>query len=387
MEKSIVALVPCTGYEEEAVYQAVKTGIGLLGGIEKFVTKEEKILLKPNLLTKALPQKAVTTHPAVFGTVARLLRESGYTHLSYGDSPGNLTATPEKTAEICGIKEKAEQYGINQADFLSGTTVRFDEGRSCRSFHLCAGVQDADAIINICKMKTHALERITGAVKNLYGCVFSANKAAGHAKYPDAYAFANMLSDLLALVKPRLHIMDGILAMEGNGPNSGTPIAMNVLLFSADPVALDSVFARLVDVEPQMVPTCVSAANRGLGRIKDEEITVLTQEGEQTLPQIVKAYGNPHFDVYRGEIGKGWIGKFVRLLPSLQDRPQVDPSKCIACGICEKACPVPSKAVHSGNGEKARYDYKKCIRCYCCQEMCPAKAITVRHSRLYQLLK
>ena len=71
--------------------------------------------------------------------------------------------------------------------------------------------------------------------------------------------------------------------------------------------------------------------------------------------------------------------KLMPLLPFLQDRPKVDRKKCVACGLCEKACPVPEKAVKSGNGKKAVYDYKMCIRCDCCQEMCPAKAITVYH--------
>ena len=231
-------------------------------------------------------------------------------------------------------------------------------------------------------MKTHALERITGAVKNLYGCIFSVNKAAGHARFPDAFVFADMLSDLLACVQPRLHIMDGILAMEGNGPTSGTPVAMKMLLFSRDPVALDSVFAHLIDVKPENVPTCVSAAKQGLGLMEESKIIVRTPAGDRTIAEAKEQYGNPQFDVFRGEIKKGIIGRFMGLLPGLQDRPQVDKAKCIACGICEKACPVESKAVHSGNGQKARYDYKKCIRCYCCQEMCPAKAISVHHSLL-----
>ena len=387
MEKSIVALVPCEDYDEEKVYRAVQKGLELIGGIEQFVSKEEKILLKPNLLTNALPQKAVTTHPAVFGAVARLLRENGYAHLFYGDSPSSLTVSAEKVAQTCGLQAPAEQYGVTFADFNRGSSVRFEKGKTCRSFCLANGVQQADALINLCKMKTHALERITGAVKNLYGCIYSANKATGHARYPNAFVFADMLSDLLDCVHPRLHIMDGIQAMEGNGPNSGTPIAMHVLLFSNDPVALDSVFASLIDVPPQSVPTCESAARHGLGKIKESEITVRTPQGEMTMPEAASQYGNPDFDVFRGDITKGFIKKFMGLLPFLQDRPQVDASKCVACGICEKACPVPEKAVHSGAGRKAKYDYKKCIRCYCCQEMCPAKAITVHHSKLNHLLR
>ena len=89
---------------------------------------------------------------------------------------------------------------------------------------------EADAVINVCKMKTHALERITGAVKNMYGCVYGLNKAKGHTVYPTADSFARMLVDLNRFIKPRLHIMDDIVAMDGNGPTSGNPIGMQVLL-------------------------------------------------------------------------------------------------------------------------------------------------------------
>ena len=379
MHKSIVALVPADSYDQDTVDAAVRTGIGLLGGIGRFVKPEEKILLKPNLLSGALPQKAITTHPAVFAAVAALLREAGYTHLSYGDSPGNPATSPGKAADTAGISEAARKWNVEKADFDTGSVVRFPEGRKAKSFYLCRGVQEADAVINLCKMKTHALERITGGVKNLYGCVCGVKKAAGHAQYPSSEAFAEMLADLNRCVRPRLHIMDGILAMEGNGPTSGVPRAMNVLLFSGDPVALDAVFCALIDLDPATVPTCVSGEAAGLGTMRAEMIRVLTPEGEITCAEAAKKYGQPDFDVRRDKLSRSLMMKLMPLLPFLQDRPKVDRKKCVACGLCEKACPVPEKAVHSGGGRKAVYDYRKCIRCYCCQEMCPAKAITVNH--------
>ena len=374
---AVVALVSVESYEQNAVDEAVRMGIDLLGGWERFVRKEEKILLKPNLLSGALPQKAITTHPAVFASIAKQLKEADFGNLSYGDSPGNPVTAPEKAAEICGIAEKAKETGVRKADFSAGSVVRFPEGIHARSFHLCNGVQEADAVINICKMKTHALERITGAVKNLYGCVCGVSKAAGHAQHPSSEAFADMLADLNRLIHPRLHIMDGIMAMEGNGPTSGTPTAMNVLLFSEDPVALDTVFCALIHLNPATVPTCVSGQNAGLGTMKDPEIRILTPGGEMSCREAAERYGNPAFDVHRDRLSRSFFMKLMPLLPFLQYRPKVDRSRCIACGLCEKACPVPEKAVRSGNGKKARYDYRKCIRCYCCQEMCPAKAITV----------
>ena len=377
-----VALVPVSSYEQSAVDAAVREGVRLLGGLERFVRPEEKILLKPNLLSGALPQKAITTHPAVFSAVAKLLQESGYTNLSYGGSPGNPGTTPDKAASVAGIAEEAKALGIPKADFSTGSVVRFPEGRRSRSFNLCRGVQEADAMINICKMKTHALERITGGVKNIYGCVCGVSKAAGHAQHPSSETFAEMLCDLHLLLRPRLHIMDGITAMEGNGPTSGTPVNMNVLLFSQDPVAMDTVFCSLIDLDPTAVPTNVSGTAYGVGTADPEKIRVLTPDGEITCAEAARRYGNSSFNVFRGKLRRSFFMKLVPLLPCLQHRPQVDRSKCVACGLCEKACPVPEKAVRSGNGKKAKYDYRKCIRCYCCQEMCPAKAITVRRGFL-----
>ncbi|MBE5809706.1 MAG: DUF362 domain-containing protein [Clostridiales bacterium] len=384
--KHIVALVPLATYDQPAVDAAVREGIALLGGIGQFVTPEEKIVLKPNLLARALPQKAITTHPAVFSAVCRLLREEGYSHLSYGDSPGSPTTTPDKAADTAGINEAAARYQLEKADFASGSVVTFPEGRVAKSFYLCHAVQEADALISICKMKTHALERITGAVKNQYGCITGVNKATGHAAYPNSDIFADMLADLNMCIKPRLHVMDGVVAMEGNGPSSGTPVNMNVLLFSADPVALDAVFAALIHLSPEAVPTCVSGVKVGLGVMDDASIEVATPGGVITVNEAREKYGKADFDVFRGQMKKNVLSAFMPMLPFLQHRPKVDLKKCIACGVCEESCPVPEKAVRSGHGRKAKYDYKKCIRCYCCQEMCPVKAIDVYRHPLTKLL-
>lgn len=386
-EKSAkVALVQCFSYEQAEVDEAVNKAIELLGGMESLLAGCEKnslLVLKPNLLAKTSPDKACTTHPAVFKAVGKSLQEAGYQNLKYGDSPGMPMIKVEKVAEECGIKRAADELGIPLGDFEHGTPVDFDRGRTADKFVLCDEVIRADGIINICKMKTHQLERITGAVKNTFGCVFGVNKGASHAKFPTAEVFGKMIADLNLLVSPKLHIMDGVTAMEGNGPQSGTPVPMNLILASKDPVALDTVFCHLVNLEPALVPTNVSGRERGVGVC--DNIYVATEEGIITPRQAYEKYGNDKFDVQRSKSYKGALKPVRFLAPLLEKKPVVRKEKCAGCGVCVEACPVENKAVRLSENRIAEYDYSKCIKCYCCQEMCPEKAITVKKSLLARI--
>lgn len=379
-----VALVRCGSYDREEVEEAVRKAFELLGGLKELtgLSPESRLVMKPNLLSRSAPERACTTHPAVFRAVGRLLKEEGFENLTYGDSPGTPVVKPERVAEECGIKEAADSLKIPFGKFDSGSQVEFPKGRTAKSFILCDEITDCDGIINICKMKTHQLERITGAMKNIFGCVFGINKGASHAKYPTAESFGRMIADLNSLLKPRLHIMDGILAMEGNGPQSGTPKKMGLILVSKDPVALDGLFCRLVDLRPELVPTNVSGKEQGVGTY--ENIEVVTEEGSISADEAARLYGDRSFSVERSAEYRGALKPVRFLAPFLEKRPVVKKEKCIGCGLCVRVCPVEGKAVKVENG-RAEYDYGKCIKCYCCQEMCPEEAIAVRKSLLARI--
>lgn len=426
-KKARVVVVPCPTYREEIVYRAVKCGVALLGGMEKFVKPEEKILVKPNFLSAALPESAVTTHPSVMKAVFRILEEMGCDNVKYGDSPGHGSC--QGAAGKLGLDAK-EVFGAKLADMSQEVLVPYPEGMTAKEFYFTKEVTEADAIINLCKMKTHALERVTGAVKNLYGLICGYRKAAGHVKYPNASVFARMLVDIHRCVKPRLHIMDGILAMEGNGPGSGDPIPMNVLLFSEDPVALDTVFCYLVYLNPEMVPTNIQGMAMGIGTCLEKEIEMIVpddvrigQKPEHNVAQkmehgaahkpernvaqkadaqdmtdgadgnnkqikgkiisveeLQRMFGAPEFDVDRKGTKKTLLSRYSDIMTRFSRRPVIDKKKCVKCGICVNHCPVPEKALQfkKGKTEPPVYDYKKCIRCYCCQEMCPQSAIHAR---------
>jgi len=380
MNKSKVALVKCISYEETEVQQAVQTAIELLGGLDNVMEtrgldKKSHLVLKPNLLAKTPPEKACTTHPAVFKAVGKTLQEGGYGNLTYGDSPASPVMKPEKIAEECGLTKPAEELGIPFGDFEHGTEVEFPQGRTAKKFVICEEILAADGIINVCKMKTHQLERITGAVKNIFGFVYGINKAASHAKYPTAEIFAKMMADLNNFIPPVLHIMDGVVAMEGNGPQSGTPTQMNVILASQDPVALDTVYCHLVNLDWNLVPTNVFAASQGVGTAQNIEI--ITIDGIITPQEAFDRYGSGEFNVQRAREYRGALEQVRFLKPILEKKPIVKKELCVGCGVCVDTCPVDGKAIKLVN-KKAVYEYSKCIKCYCCQEMCPKEAITVK---------
>ena len=391
-KKSKVVILPCEFYEEEKIYSLLKTGIQELGGLSSLIGKEEKILLKPNLLKKAEVEKAVITHPVVVGAFARILREEGYKNIVLADSCGH--GTTRQVIQGTGMDTYLEKYNIPAIDYTKGIQVDNPSGIQAKEFILPKELLEADCVISLSKMKTHALERITGAVKNSYGFIYGTNKAIGHTKYPSADSFARMLIDLNQYVKPRLYVMDGIVAMEGNGPGSGDPVNMNVILLSTDPVALDSVFARLVHLKPEMVPTNYHGEKMGLGTCKAENMElILVREvpemffdesgleiKEISMEELVFQYGNPGFNVDRIQVRSNVWTRLARALNIFQKKPYIEEDKCVRCGICVNSCPVPGKAVdfRKGKNNPPVYDYKKCIRCFCCQEMCPKKAIKVK---------
>ena len=376
--KSKVVLLPCREYDEEKIYTLLKQGLDFLGGLENLIPKDAKILLKPNLLKKAEVEKAVITHPVVVGAVARILRENGYEHIVLADSCGH--GTTQAVIRGTGMDMYLEKYHIPAIDYSEGVKTVYPQGIQAKEFILPKELLEQDCVISLSKMKTHALERITGAVKNSYGFIYGFHKAKGHTQYPSADSFARMLIDLNKCVAPKLYVIDGILAMEGNGPGSGDPVPMNVLLMSTDPVALDSVFSRLVYLKPEMVPTNYHGEKMGLGTWKEEEIALLTPDGKISMAEAVKKYGNPDFHVDRTEVRKNIWTRMAGALKVFQKKPYIDADKCVRCGICVQSCPVPGKAVdfRKGKGKLPVYDYRKCIRCFCCQEMCPKKAIKVK---------
>lgn len=375
MDKSRVALVRCDTYDRDEVFSALRRGVDLLGGVRRFVSPGERIVLKPNVLAGSPPERCVCTHPSVLHAVGRLFA-SVSRDLAYGDSPGLGAAAPHLAK--AQLTEAAADLGLAPADFDRGSPLDFAASPHARRFTIAEGVLGAAGLVNISKFKTHQLTRLTGAVKNLYGCIPGAQKKLGHLAYPSAFEFSSYLVALNLLLRERvrLHVMDGIMAMEGNGPQSGTPVRMGVLLLSTDPVALDAVMASLVDVDPLRVPTAGPGRRWGLGACDLREIDVV---GEP-----VQSLRNGDFRVPRG-VGLDFsaTGALTVINNLIARRPVIDERRCNRCGQCVEICPVDPKALEQDDGSRPpRHVYLRCTRCYCCQEICPEGAISVKRTAL-----
>ena len=371
--KSKVALVRCESYQREAVEKAVQHGIALLGGVSQFAQAGEKIFFKPNLLTAKDENSLVVPNAEVMRAVVKAFSEISANY-EYGDSPGHGKGTT--VAKKAGYETVLADFPIEAVELVEAETISYPEGNLVKKFEISKDVMAADGVISICKMKSHALTRMTGAIKNQFGVIPGARKAEFHGRLPDAGSFSKMLIDLNQLVKPRLFIMDGVIAMEGNGPANGTAKEMHVLLFSTDAAALDATVCRMMNLDIKLVETLVYAKQFGFGNVDADTIEILGDD----LASFIQA----DYEVNRNPVSTAisLSSKSVQFLMRnfVTPKPVILADKCVNCGQCVAICPAEPKAVNYHDGDRKKipsYHYSDCIRCYCCQEMCPHEAIVV----------
>ena len=374
--KSKVSIVKCEVYEHEKVYQKVKEGINLLGGIDSFIKKGEQVLLKPNFLTGRPPEKCVNTHPAIVGAVAKVVLEAGARPV-IGDSPQLGSAL--RVAEKCGIAEIARELGIEIVEF-EPTEVKHPEGKYFKQFTVGKAVIEADKIINLPKLKTHSLTFLTLSVKNMFGCVPGARKAQWHVRTSQKGIeyFSRMLLDLYTLTNPVLSIVDGISSMEGKGPGFGKPRHLGLITSGTDAVSVDAVIAEVIGVNVQQFPTWKAALNEQYGTAHLNEIEVLGKSIDEVRiddfqypPKITEIKGFP-------KILMGF------LKGQLTTHPFIDNKRCEKCNNCIEAC--PSKCISDYEGGFV-INAKDCIQCLCCMEICPHGAIDLKEGSLIKFFK
>jgi uncharacterized protein (DUF362 family)/NAD-dependent dihydropyrimidine dehydrogenase PreA subunit len=367
----LVTTARCAGYGDDDVTEALRLVLEPLGGIGAFVKPGDRVYLKVNLLVKATPDRAITTHPALVRALVRAVRAAGASDVAVGDSPGGRTTTAAARAifEASGMATVCAEEGA-RVSLLDDAVVRVPvEGKLYTAFNLGREAVEADVLISMPKLKTHGFMAMTGGVKNLFGCIPGIEKAQFHAKVPDRADFAEMLIDLMLACRPELTVMDAVVAMEGEGPSSGTPRHVGAVLASADPAALDVVAAAVAGFEPMDVYTVAAAARRGLAPSDADAVDV---QGVPWRELTVRDFAHPARDV--SSRMPPAVGRWMRR--RFTSRPELSsPEACTRCRTCERACPVAAITMTETG---PAFDHDTCIRCYCCQELCPENAIGLR---------
>lgn len=366
--KSQVAIIPCADYELAAVEAAVAQACDAAGFPD---VQGKTVLLKPNILRGAEPEKAVSTHPAVLRAAIRYAKAHGAARVLVGESPGFQAGN--SAFRKSGLLEAAKAEGAQWVDFSESVQVPVPEGRLVKNFTVAKAAMDADVLVSLCKLKTHTLMYYTGAMKNLFGCVPGLQKPQFHMRFPDRGLFGQMITDLNLALKAEFSLMDAVVGMEGPGPGSGFPRPIGAVLASRDPLALDWAACGIIGLDPHLVANLEDALGRGAWVGSEGDIEVLG-----TRPEALRIADWKHVP----RAGSGGRAMPPALQNLLVGRPFFSRKTCVACGACVTICPGAALELvaepKAKTGNRIAVDYKKCIRCYCCHEVCPEDAIVVR---------
>jgi len=353
-----VSIVKCSSYEQYKVDKSLKESLDLIGfDIKKY----KKVLLKPNLLMAAKPDKAITTHPSILIALLKILKDS---KVYIGDSPGSPNY--DDILRRTGMKKIAEEYDAEIINFSIQGMIRFENQNNqfLKKIELPKIIEDVDLIINLPKMKTHVLTRYTGAVKNLFGFIAGGKKGKFHVDFKKEEDFSQMLVELHDFIKPKLNIMDGVIGMEGYGPSGGKPKNTGLILASENAIALDKTANDIMCYKDGSVTTTRIALEKKpleIEKVGLADVKVFYKKPMRNLNNIVALFASGIFKI------------------------KVNITKdCKRCLECYKKCPV--KAIKKTK-PLLKINQKECIQCLCCHEICPYKAVRIEHNFIFRIAK
>ncbi|MGL5754714.1 MAG: DUF362 domain-containing protein [Paraclostridium sp.] len=380
---NFVSVRKCDDYRYENVKSSINQNLKDIGGIEKYIKSNTKVLIKPNLLMKKSPEEATTTHPMVVKVICEMLLKLNC-EIIIGDSPGGpyTISSLKSIYKSTGMKDIADELGVSLNYDVSDIKIENKNAKALRFMDIITPITKVDHVVNICKLKTHGMATFTGGVKNLYGSIAGLKKAEIHYRFPNEEVFCeDVLLDICSYVNPTLTIMDGIIGMEGEGPSAGTPRQVGLTLASSSPYALDIVACKIINLDINKVPTIRGSIKRGY--IK-KDLSDISELGDDINKFIIKDFKIPKTSKDFRLLASS-MPKFLHepLTKILTPKPVVSHKDCINCKKCIEIC--PAKVITLNN--KIEIDLEKCIRCFCCHELCPKKAIDIKRSVIFKLIK
>jgi uncharacterized protein (DUF362 family) len=297
MPNPIVTLTRCEDYNRPIIAEEIEKHFNLLGGLEKFVKPGDRVLLKPNFIAPRSRRHATQTDPAVILETARLLKDFGARPF-VADSPSWAnTSDCIKALRLDGALKE-----------LAVPVRQLDKPKKCRvgAKKIRVGISsvalDADVIINLPKFKSHQQLGATFAIKNMFGCVTGKKKALWHfRKGRHQHDFCELLIDIYRYINPALTIIDAVTAMDGPGPIHGRARPLGWLIGGTDPIACETICAKLVNIELEDIPIIKTAKQLGFGCFDPATIQITGDDFPQSvctdfiMPELVPIrFSMPH---------------------------------------------------------------------------------------------
>lgn len=348
---------------EPASYDNIRPAVERAFDCFPLSLKGQKVFIKPNVLRASEAREGIVTHPAVLLAVVEKVKGMQPAQVVVGDNPGLFSyGANEESFWKTGLMEAAHGCYRN----IGNDAVRVDFSPAFMdSVSISRAIHEADIVISLPKFKTHGLTVLTGGIKNSYGYLPGAQKALLHRIAGSPERFHDLVVEVFKLRVPDLFILDAVVGMEGNGPASQDLRDIGLILAADNAVALDTVMAVMMGLDPGRLRFLQKAREDGLGDYDIRKIEIL---GE--LNRI------PDFKL--PPMG----GSAIQDNPAVQQiiesrtllRPQADPDLCTGCGTCVEQCPVSALTMRDDLPE---VDADTCITCFCCQEICPEKAIAL----------
>jgi len=371
MNKAKVSIVRAHDYDYAEIYAAVGKGIELIGGLAKIVPPGSKVFVKINHLSPPSPaEKGIITHPVFVEVILDLLKEVG-ADITVGD---DIASGSGDGFQVSGFRQMCQRAGVRLTNLREvGFVGTACNGHFLEKVYLSKIALDADVIINLPKLKTHSLCVLTGGVKNMYGTIPIGHRRKFQGEYIRNEDFSQVLTDIFSAIRPQLTIMDGIIAMEGEGPAAGSLRRLGVILTSQDTVAVDAVATKIIGLNPMDIYTTRYSDEQGVGIGNLQNIEVIGEGiGDVTIPDFRPPASVTNALARRVPL---FLPRFI--LRQISIKPSVIERLCSGCAECKKICPVGAISV---SGEIAKIDYGICIQCMCCHEVCRFDAIVPRQS-------
>jgi uncharacterized protein (DUF362 family) len=286
MKTSVAIVKGKNGKDLKEVRRMMGELFSFIGPASKIIPPNSRVLIKPNLTAEeTLWEKGILTGPVFMQALVEEVQKANPAEVIIAEAIA-IGLNTKKAFVANGYEEVARTTGARLLDLYDGEfeEIKTPEGGLLRNVRVSKIVLRADFFINAPVLKTHFASTLTAAMKNLKGTTTYDEKKRFH------YLGLNKaVAELNAVLKPHLIVVDGLIAMEGDGPIAGTPVGLNVLMAGTDAVAVDTIAARIMDIDPSEVLSLCLAQSMGYGVWDEREIKILGRSIEEVRHPFKRA--------------------------------------------------------------------------------------------------